>query len=475
MTLAGNTSNRNSRVATLVAALALVAAACSSSGDPAPATTAPTTATTTVPPVPTTTVAPTTTLPPEPTEYPPGVVWEQSTVAEDSRAVASLQNLPAGWIATSATPDIVDRRPAVHISADGVEWTIVDLPTERAASEIQNVAYGPAGYVAIGFARNGCNAAYEACTNGDGVVWVSDDAQTWEVVEPPELAGPNKVVPYVIRVIDDRYVIVGRDEQDGIDQVWKVWSSTDGREWELTAVLDDPDWPMMFVRSFIEWDGGYVISGIRAVCELPWKNPNHGWVYALTGLEAKAWSSADGVEWTEMDLAGNGLIEPQDTVGCKVQDFADEENEANANGVFESFGGRLYWRSDSGAISEYDPAGDSWAPSSRTLPAAVLDARNEVGTVEDDYGFLSVGLTGINRDELTVTVARSDDLTTWEDLTGEATTFGPVPDDAAMFGPTLIASDGENAVVLYQFRSIETPQMTPITALVSTVAPIPGS
>jgi hypothetical protein len=413
---------------------------------------------------------PTTTTTTEPTQYPPGVVWEQSFLSgADERTVTGVASTPDGWIVTTNRTDGV-KEPSIFVSTNGVDWTQNDLPTTTNMTSVNDVTFGPAGYVAIGFAGTGCNPG---CVNGDGVVWVSPDGETWELIEPTVLTGPNKVVPHEIRTVDDRYVIVGKDQQDGVDQVFKVWSSTDGVDWEVTAVLDDPDWAMHVFRGFTEWDGGYVVTGSRAICRDPVYNDQGGWGYFITGQESKAWSSTDGVDWEEMDLTALGLIEPQDTETCDINDWATDEAIAAANGEFESIGGRLFWNSGTGTDSEIDGATGVWGPTTRTIPESVAAAETTPRTVIDDLGFVSVGLSGLQEDQVTIAMARSDDLMTWEDWSSRTTPLDPLVDSSVAISPAFVVSNGQEILIVFQSQTTTFFAPGPLTAAMSSTAPIP--
>lgn len=457
------------RVLLTVVGFALVAAACSPSADTPTTTTSGADATTTSAPTTTTQPPTTTTTEPEPTEYPPGVVWEQAVVDDgDDRRISALELTPSGWMITANASELTaGAAPTIYRSPDGLTWERIDLPFSTTAAVVNDVVYGPAGYVAVGLGAE-CNVA--ACPNSDGVVWLSIDGEKWEFVEPATLRGPNKVLPHAVRVIDDRYVMVGRDEQDGVDQVFKVWSSVDGRQWQLDAVLDDPEWAMKRFRGFVEWDGGYAITGSRAICRDPFRDDFYGWVYALTGAESKAWTSTDGAVWEELDLAGAGLIDAQDDETCDINEWASDESIAAANGVFESIGGRLFWVLGTGEMFEADPETGTWGPTDRTVAPSVANATATAGTVMDDFGFVSVGLNRVVDEKLDVAMERSDDLITWLNWTDETTSFDPVGE---RIQATFISTDGEWLLVVYQGQTSTASITTPITALVSATAPIP--
>ncbi len=470
------------RAVVVLIGFVLVVAACASSEETSPVvsqpgsetsvTTEASTSTTTA----TTTTATTTTVPPGPTEYPPGVIWEQSVVSDTiGRTVSAVEPTPTGWILTTNAADVTSPAPAVFTSTDGGEWNRVDLPLARDSTWVSDVVYGPAGYLAIGFAGEGCNGW---CSNGNGVVWVSEDAVTWELVEPVELSGPNLVLPRQVRVIDERYVIVGTDQQDGIDWVGKVWSSTDGRTWELNAVLDDPEWPIQGIKGFDEWDGGYVITSSRAPCSVPFGSSSAGWVQGFVGgLEAMAWVSPDGIEWTEMDLAALGLIELFAEEACTTTGYFNTEVVDAADGTMQAVGGRLFWQGGVTAAMELDAVTNIWKQSTAVISPYVTGEARLAGTpvflFVDSEGFVAAAITDRNGDEVRVPVARSQDLGRWQDWNGEATLLPAMDDQYIAFGSTFVVSNGTELLAVYQGRTSTYGEDGPIMALISGTAPIP--
>jgi len=389
--------------------------------------------------------------------------------------VKAVEPTPTGWILATNATGATAPTPAVFTSTDGGEWNRVDLPLAGDSTWVYDVVYGPAGYVAIGFAGQGCEPG---CRNGDGVVWVSDDAVTWELVEPVELSGPNKVRPRQVRVIDGRYVIVGQDQQDGIDWVGKVWSSSDGLTWELNAVLDDPEWPIQGIKGFDEWDGGYVITSSRAPCSVPFFKGSFGWVQGFVGgVEAKAWVSPDGFEWTEMDLAGLGLIELFAEDVCTTTNYFTAETNSAADGAMQAVGGRLFWQGGIVPAMELDAATDTWNPSTAVISPYVTRAAQGTATqmflLDDTQGFITAAITDRFGDEVWVPVARSQDLVTWQDWDGKTTVLPAMADQYVSFGATFVVSNGTELLAVYQGRTSIYGEDGPIMALISGTAPIP--
>ena len=467
------------RIVVAIVGISLIAAACAPSADPPGTTTAAapdTTRTTVAPATTTTTVAPTTTTTePAPTEYPPGVVWEQSVVSDTvGRTTSAAKPTPTGWIITTNGTGVSSPEPAVFASTNAGEWTRVDLPLATAGTRVTDVVYGPAGYVAIGFAGERCT---NGCRNGNGVVWLSQDGEDWELIEPPELTGPNKVTPRQIRVIDDRYVIVGRDEQNGTDWAAKVWSSTDGLTWELTALLDDPEWPIQGIDRFDEWDGGYVITSSRTPCSVPIVHSVFGWGQGLVrGTEAMAWASPDGIEWTEMDLAAMGLIERFSEDACTEPGYYTQEITDAAEGTMQGVGGRLIWEGGIADTMEMDAATGTWEPSPAALPASVVDRAELSGApvhlLADDVGFVAATILGPYA-AVWVPLARSQDLVTWQDWQSDTTEFPEMDDAFTSLGSTFVVTNGTELLTVYQGRTSYAGEEGPIMALISGTAPIP--
>lgn len=464
------------RIWSAIGALSLIAAACTSSSEATgPTTIAADDLTTTESVAPTsttsTTTPRTTTTEPEPAEYPPGVVWEQSVVSETrGLRVTTTEPTPDGWIVTAFAAAVSDATSMVFTSSDGTEWVRSDLPNATASTFVNDVVYGPAGYVAIGFAGRRCNGG---CPAGDGVAWVSIDGKEWQLVEPGAMTGPNKIVPREIRVIDGRYVAVGNDQGDGTNQVIKVWSSADGFEWEETAVLDDPDWPVRTVEGFLAWNDGYLVTASAAVCAQPNRHAIFGWVWSIAYSETLAWSSPDGTEWTPIDLASDGLIEPLPEDACSGNGPADETKRA-ARGRMTGVGGRLIWTGGIADTMEMDASSGAWEPSEANIPSSVEDATHlwEFFLLSDDTGYIAATMAG-RSNEVWVPLARSEDLVTWQDAMDDTTLFPPLGDEYSSFAGAIITTNGTELISVYQASTGTLGEEGPIMALVSRAAPIP--
>ncbi len=468
------------RVALVTVAFGLVAAACSSAGEDAAPTPTDTTETTTSSS--TTTSSPassTTTTEPPAAEYPPGVVWEQSVVSETRGLTVTSAISGAGrWVVTAYEPHDAGATPIVFTSPDGRDWTRTDLPEATRDTLVYDVVYGPSGFVAVGFAGERCT---NGCANGNGVAWVSADGTNWELIEPGAFTGPNEVQPNSIRVIDDIYVAVGYDQGDGIDQVAKVWSSPDGRQWELTAVLDDPDWPLKPPGPILVWDGGYVVTAPVAVCAEPILNSDYGWVYPLSYRQAGAWTSPDGTRWTPLDLGAEGLITPFDDAVCEPDELPQPEETAAAYGQMSTRAGRLFWEGGvADTLLERNADTGKWGPTDATEPQAILDWAGwpppTITHLTDDLGVVAVALTtDVLSDEIWAPTARSDDLVTWEDHLDATTRFPPLEAEYKGFEASFTATSGEELLVVYQGSTGTVGEEGPVMALVSGTAPIPGS
>ena len=123
-------------------------------------------------------------------------------------------------------------RARLWFSADGETWESVDGgpggPLDATGEEsVRDVASFGNGFVAVGSRRVGGEQ--------DGVVWLSADGKTWEVVDSPVLGGPGR--QEVTAVVDTGAGLVtgGYVAPEGGPGVPVSWNSPDGRTWAGSA------------------------------------------------------------------------------------------------------------------------------------------------------------------------------------------------------------------------------------------------
>jgi hypothetical protein len=137
----------------------------------------------------------------------------------------------------SSARELRQERPIIWISDDGTNWEpivdetgVFEIP---AADGIGSVVAGPSGFVAVGEERiaEGDDPAF-------GVVWSSPDGLEWERVR---LGEADTGRPMSITASEAGYVVLGFYSADDVTYGSRLWTSTDGKAWEVVDPegLDD--------------------------------------------------------------------------------------------------------------------------------------------------------------------------------------------------------------------------------------------
>lgn len=255
----------NKRTTLVFWVLVVLIGACSSS-DPEPAppadSTAPSTTASTTPTSSTTTV--------------------ETTIATD----------PATTTTLSASSTTV---PSVVLGVNG--WSLLP-PLEGATAysdyPIRAVTAGPDRLVAVGVAAEG-----RTFIDADPrpVVWVSDDALTWNRIQTPGDGAMNDVAWG-----DDTFVAVGASGGDPA-----VWLSADGIQWEQRTV-PSPENGFGTMEAVIAVADGFFAAGHEAFV------PDSGH-WEEEDFDAAVWFSPDGLSWERIEdpaLGTRGFQYPED-------------------------------------------------------------------------------------------------------------------------------------------------------------------
>ena len=176
------------------------------------------------------------------------------------------------------------------------------IPLSGPEKEIVDMAAGPTGLVAIGYAFDD--------ELGGPRIWQSPDGRTWQ--RNPFAFGPSgeQARFSAIAASSRGYVIVGRVFGGGISNETlgaraAAWISSDGITWERAA-----DTERMDVGPCLDTGEEPSCGGMRAVVATP-----DGYVAvgdARTGIDGQtsqpaAWTSPDGLTWTRSGDAGLGI------------------------------------------------------------------------------------------------------------------------------------------------------------------------
>lgn len=177
---------------------------------------------------------------------------------------------------------------AVYLSQDGRAWVTVPLDAgvgPNDASEIQLIASGPGGLLALGGV---------CCTNEErSALWQSPDGLAWTRLPWPAGIGAGTVMSLVGTA--GRYVAGGQ-----LDGAAVVWTSIDGIAW--APVGGDPR--------------GFGRGGVNDVAVAPEGLVAAGWLEDEELWDGAIWTSADGDTWQR--LPAEILAGPEDTVVYRV-------------------------------------------------------------------------------------------------------------------------------------------------------------
>lgn len=174
---------------------------------------------------------------------------------------------------------------AVWMTTDGLTWVRVVDPDlgGPGTQQMTGITRWDRGLVAVG-----SSALHDL--DYDGRIWLSEDGTEWRTVTDPDLGGPNNQLIYSVAAAGAGLIAVGVAD-DGGDLDVVVWTSTDGVEWEriisphLGGPGDQVIWP--FGNPVMVTDELFLVSGTD--------NNN-----------AAIWASADGRDWSKVDISNPG-------------------------------------------------------------------------------------------------------------------------------------------------------------------------
>ncbi len=200
---------------------------------------------------------------------PDGLTWSQA--ARDQAvfggggnrftAIADVAYGPNGYVGVGYDDfgDFADKA-AVWLSPDGVAWTRVGhdetvfgpIGDESIWFSMVAVAYGNGRYVAVG----------EASTESGAAAWVSLDGLSWELV-PLDIA--SRMFVSDVTYGETEFVAVGYDVEA---KAAAIWVSSDGLDWSRlphdSDVFGGPDNPLI-ARHVAYQNGRYIVTGTELV------------------------------------------------------------------------------------------------------------------------------------------------------------------------------------------------------------------
>jgi hypothetical protein len=251
------------------------------------------------------------------------------------------------------------------ISKDGKDWTKTDLPESGLNSGYQKyVQFKDAVYALGTMQGNYLNMKLSSKISR------TKDFKTWETVaEKSNL--PDRIF-YGATVFKDKIWLVGGF--DGNNYYNDVWNSSDGVNW--TKIAEKSAWTKRNVtKLFVFKDrlwfiGGGVIDGEKT------DNPNS---------EKEVWSSADGVNWTQIKTDAPGKLSGTPVVfDERVWLVGGNRNDGNfSNAVFVSSDGAS-WQAQS---APWSPRGGVavWVFGERLFMTGGKYSRTENGEIKFIY------------------------------------------------------------------------------------------
>jgi hypothetical protein len=289
------------RLAAVLLALTLLAAACAAEGVPAPTSSAS--------PTPPLTVAPTSAPSGTPIAV-PQVFWQPGSVpaAQDGSAIIGIVPRPGGGYVAVGYDGVFGS--IAWTSSDGTSWTEVPLPEGWESAGISRVMPFSGGLLALGRDTGDIETDLAAA-------WISTDGTDWRRVEGgPDMQGQ---LLDAVETDDGRLIAVGG--VPGADTA-AVWISTDaGETWQRSGEMIEN----AFMWSIAEGGPGFVAVGWR-------RDPQP---------TMAVWTSADGESWT---LAPD----PADSLGFEGMDIIEEDGTLVMVGSLVQGGEGRIWTSEDG-------------------------------------------------------------------------------------------------------------------------------
>jgi hypothetical protein len=281
-----------------------------------------------------------------------GVSWNQlppdPAFGSTCSQTTELPCAAAGWISAIAPggPGVVavGSPMGAWYSSDGSTWARASVPPVPPEVSTGDNGYTPAidlddvaGYrgrlVAMGSAglRNDPNGNHPVV-----VVWTSRDGRSWTDVPTPAGVFPPGSRIFHLAAGPDGFVAIG-DITTGEVSTQAIWSSPDGRDWQLQRLASDG----VVLSSVAAGDGGFVAVGATMAC------------YDVAALRRRDCASREAVVMTSVD--GETWVRVPSGPQFRV---AQPENPRNATGAEMSE--VVAWGSRFAALGEYDGKPTVW-------------------------------------------------------------------------------------------------------------------
>jgi hypothetical protein len=184
--------------------------------------------------------------------------------------------------------------PLIIHSADGVTWDRLDLSSVFDNAYFTDVTAYPGGFAIVGRVGQ-AEVRGGPPPVGRPAAWTSPDGVTWLAAEVEGSEAPDASLFTVVGGADGLFATGYRKEFTTWQSPRSGWASTDGRSWQLLGEMgtDLPlaiDLPLaMGFPTDVAGDGAHMVMFGRESCKT---------------TELSAWTSLDGVTWTQLAFSG---------------------------------------------------------------------------------------------------------------------------------------------------------------------------
>lgn len=250
--------------------------------------------------------------------------WREALATNELISVAAG---PTGVVVVAAEGTTAGMNPQgppliIH-SSDGVTWDRLDLSAVFDKAYFRDVTAYTGGFVIVGRVgqaevRGGIPPAIgkpAAWTSADGVAWVAADVEGSEA--------PGATLSTVIAGADGLFATGRQTDTTELSGQGPLsgWASTDGRSWHLVGEMGT-NLPLATGNpAMVVGDGAHMVMFGRESCKT---------------TELSAWSSLDGVTWTQLAFAGATASLPT-IAGPICNDDGTEGWSAGSLGISNAF------------------------------------------------------------------------------------------------------------------------------------------
>jgi hypothetical protein len=210
----------------------------------------------------------------------------------------SVSQSPTPSIASSPLPSTGPTTPPAPTAAPtappevGLAWSLVDDPDVASYPDMgmmHGVVAGGPGAIAWGemWGPPGANGGRPSL---GPKIWTTSDGRDWvpaSVEAPSGAHAANRGAVIDVAAGGPGYVAVGSYYRIGTGMTAVVWTSTDGRTWQLNP--GDPALERSLVQQVLSWQGQLLAVG----CEL---------ITAIDCGDTRIWTSSDGVTWGKVEV-----------------------------------------------------------------------------------------------------------------------------------------------------------------------------